>query len=76
MQTAYFLSDYNKQLGLYQLRVGESDYKQLLLPGVSKLNFEKLYKDGNKSKNQNKNKGKNILQISYDFLGESRVLEF
>jgi hypothetical protein len=72
VQTAYFLSDYNKQLGLYQLRVGESDYKQLLLPGVSKLNFKKLYKDGNKSKN----KSKNILQISYDFLGESRVLEF
>jgi hypothetical protein len=72
VQTAYFLSDYNKQLGLYQLRLGEGDYKQLLIPGVSKLNFNKLYKDGNKSKNNSKN----VLQISYDFLGDSRVLEF
>ena len=72
VQTAYFLSDYNKKLGLYQLRLGEGDYKQLLMPGVSKLNFKKLYNDGNKSNN----KSNNILQISYDFLGESRVLEF
>ena len=65
-KTAYFLSKYKKGVGLYQMRMGVNDYKQLLLSGVKKLNFNIL----------NNNSKKHILQISYDFLGELRSLSF
>ena len=65
-KTSYFLSKYKKGVGLYQMRMGINDYKQLLLSGVKKLNFNIL----------NNNSKKNRLQISYDFLGELKSLNF